>query len=151
MKCPICGSKGLKTTNSRPTHSDSQTWRRKQCPDCHSIVTTYEKNDMLWLSIKDPINNKLLAYKRPILYKSLLGVFEDDELMELDFENLINSIEQKIASSRKTMITKNELIKIVLDTLKPLSLRAFMKYLSRHSEFYDKRNLNRLLKADFTG
>ena len=101
MKCPICGSKGLKTTNSRPTHSDSQTWRRKQCPDCHSIVTTYEKNDMLWLSIKDPINSKLLAYKRPILYKSLLGVFENDELMELDFENLINSIEQKIVSASK--------------------------------------------------
>jgi transcriptional regulator NrdR family protein len=69
----------------------------------------------------------------------------------VDFENLIDTIEQKIVSNQKTILTKKELVKNVLETIKPISLRAFMKYLSSHTEFDGKRNLNKLLKADFTG
>ena len=151
MKCPFCGSKSLKTTNSRPTQSSTQTWRRKECNRCHSAITTYERTDMLWLSIKDSGQNRLSPYKRPVLYKSLITAFDDDEMAAVDFENLIDTIEQKIVSNQKTILTKKELVKNVLETIKPISLRAFMKYLSSHTEFDGKRNLNKLLKADFTG
>ena len=151
MKCPICGSKGLKTTNSRPTHSDNQTWRRKECKRCHSSITTYEKADLSWLSIKDGAGGSMETYKRAILYKSIIDILDSSELREIDVDNLIDSVEQKIVSMHKTVIDKNELIKIVLNTIRPISLRAFMKYLSGHSKFDGKRNLNKLLKADFTG
>ena len=146
MKCPFCGSKSLKTTNSRPTHSSTQTWRRKSCTRCHCTITTYEKSDMLWLSVKDSRSNTLKPYKKALLYKSLLVAFSDDELAELDFDSLIDSIEQKIVSNQKSIITKNELVKIVLETIKPVSLSGFMRYLSDHTEFSGKRDMNRLIK-----
>jgi len=146
MKCPICGSKGLKTTNSRPTQSGNQTWRRKQCPKCHSSITTYEKADLSWLNIKDNTGASMQTYKKAALYKSLIDSLDSNELHEIDVDNLIDSIEQKIVSMHKTVINKNELIKIVLSTLKPISLKAYIKYLTSHSSLHNKRELNSLIK-----
>ena len=95
---------------------------------------------------KDSRSNTLKPYKKALLYKSLLVTFSDDELAELDFDSLIDSIEQKIVSNQKSIITKNELVKIVLETIKPVSLSGFMRYLSDHTEFSGKRDMNRLIK-----
>lgn len=146
MKCPFCGSKSLKTTNSRPTHSSTQTWRRKSCKSCQSIITTYEKTDMGWLGINDALTSQMMPYRRAVLYKSILDSFGDDELAKIDIENVIDSVEQKIVSMRKSVVTKNVLIKIVLDTLKPISLRAYIDYLSKHTNLQNMREVDRILK-----
>ena len=147
MKCPICGSKGLKTTNSRPTLSGNQTWRRKQCPKCQSSITTYEKADLSWVNIKDDLGSSMYTYKKAILYKSLVVALSADDLNKIDIDNLIDSIEQKIVSKHKTIITKKELIKIVLDTLRPISLKAYVSYLSQNSDMNNKRDLNKLINS----
>lgn len=146
MKCPICGSKSLKTTNTRPTHYYTQTWRRKMCNKCQSIITTYEKADMNWINIKEDTMSKMSSYKKAILYKSILGSFSEQELANLELENIIDSIEQKIVSMQKSVVTKKELIKIVLNTLKPISLRAYIDYLSKHTIIHNKRELDKILK-----
>ena len=147
MKCPICGSKGLRTTNSRPTLSGNQTWRRKQCSKCQSSITTYEKPDLGWLNIKDDSGNSVRTYKKAVLYKSLISSLSADELYEIDVDNLIDSIEQKIVAMHKTIIAKKDLIKIVLDTLKPISLKAYISYLSQNSDMNNKRDLNKLINS----
>ena len=147
MKCPICGSKGLRTTNSRPTLSGNQTWRRKQCPKCQSSITTYEKPDLGWLNIKDDSGSSVRTYKKAVLYKSLISSLSADELDEIDVDNLIDSIEQKIVAMHKTIIAKKDLIKIVLDTLKPISLKAYISYLSQNSDMNNKRDLNKLINS----
>lgn len=86
------------------------------------------------------------TYKKALLYKSLIDSLDAKELHEIDVDNLIDSVEQKIVSMHKTVINKNELIKIVLTTLKPISLRAYIKYLTNHSSLHNKRELNSLIK-----
>ena len=70
-----------------------------------------------------------------------------DELDKIDVDNLIDSIEQKIVSKHKTIIAKNELIKIVLDTIKPISLKTYVSYLSQNSDMNSKRDLNKLINS----
>ena len=146
MKCPICGSTGLKTTNTRSTKMGAQTWRRKECNKCHSSITTYEKPDLSWLSIKYPSKNEAHGYNRGLLTKSILMVFDDSELESINIENVIDTIEQKIVSMRKTMIAKNELIKIVLNTLQPISANATIKYFANHTKNTDYMNIKNLVK-----
>lgn len=147
MKCPICGNKGLKTTNSRSTKSGTQTWRRKSCQKCYATVTTYEKPSMGWLSIKYPVRNSSSPYSRSVLTKSIIMVFDDSELPSMDIDLLIDNIEQKIVSSRITILPNNELIKIVLNTIRPISIRAAVKYLASHDTTHSHRQLNKLLKS----
>jgi len=146
MKCPICGSTGLKTTNTRSTKSGSQTWRRKECKKCHSSITTYEKPDMGWLSLKYAAKNISLPYSRSLLNKSILLVFDDEELQSINIENVLDTIEQKIVSTRKTIITNFELIKIVLNTLSPISANAAIKYFANHNKSVGYKNIKNLVK-----
>ena len=147
MKCPICGSTGLKTTNSRSTKMGTQTWRRKECKKCHSSITTYEKPDLSWLNIKYSSQNKSYEYNRGLLTKSILAVFDDDELRHINIENVLDTIEQKIVSMRKTILPKNELIKIVLNTLQPISSNATIKYLANHGQQNNNAKLKKLIKS----
>lgn len=147
MKCPICGSTGLKTTNSRPTRSQTQTWRRKECKSCQSTITTYEKPDMAWLSIKDPLKATQTPYKRFLLSKSVLDAFDIENPTETDVDDVIDSIEMKLMNSKKTIIDKQELIAITLKTLKPISINAYMRYLAGHTYPHNQRELNRLIKS----
>jgi transcriptional regulator NrdR family protein len=147
MKCPICGSTGLKTTNSRSTKMGAQTWRRKECRKCHSSITTYEKPDLGWLNIKYPTQNKSYKYNRGLLTKSILLSFDDDELRDINIENVIDNVEQKIVSIHKTMLPKNELVKIVLNTLQPISTNATIKYLANYGQQNNNAKLNKLIKS----
>lgn len=147
MKCPICGSTGLKTTNSRSTKMGTQTWRRKECQKCHSSITTYEKADLSWLYIKNKSQSTSEKYNRSILTKSILLSFDDPELEAINIENVLDTIEQKIVSMHKTTLTKNELIKIVLNTLAPISANATIKYLANFGPNNNLRQINKLIKS----
>ena len=147
MKCPICGSTGLKTKNSRSTKMGTQTWRRKECKKCHSSITTYEKPDLSWLNIKYASQNKTYEYNRGLLTKSILAVFDDDELRDINIENVLDTIEQKIVSMRKTILPKNELIKIVLNTLQPISSNATIKYLANYGQQNNNAKIKKLIKS----
>jgi transcriptional regulator NrdR family protein len=147
MKCPICGSKDMRTANTRSTKMGTQTWRRKECKSCHSSITTYEKPDLSWVNIKSPAQNKANEYNRGLLTKSILLVFDEDELTSINIENVLDTIEQKIVSTRKTMLPKNELIKIVLNTLQPISANATIKYLANHGKQNNSTKLKKLIKS----
>ena len=147
MNCPICGSKSLKTTNTRPTKSGAQTWRRKECMTCHCAITTDEKPDMGWLSVRQAAKNKTTLYRKSILLRSLINAFSDEELAEIDIDSMLDTIELKIVSNRTTIIDDSALLKIVLNTIKPISLSAYMRYLAEHSSPQNQRQLNSLIKS----
>ncbi len=147
MKCPICGSTGLKTTNTRSTRSQTQTWRRKECKKCHSVITTYERPDMAWLAIKDSLKGSQEPYKRFLLSKSVFDTFDNENVSAVDIDSLVDSVEIKLINSKKTTIDKKELIATVLKSLKPVSINAYMRYLAAHTHPHNQRELNQLIKT----
>jgi len=74
-------------------------------------------------------------------------VFDDSELPSTNIDLLIDNIEQKIVSSRITILPNNELIKIVLNTIKPISLGAAVKYMASYNAVSNQRQLNKLLRT----
>ncbi len=101
---------------------------------------------MSWLSVKHAKDNKSTPYKRFILAKSISEAFNDNNEHGIaDIDSLVDTVEIKIIKSKLTIINNNELIKIVLNTIKPISLRAYMQYLASHSNPHSQRDLNSLL------
>ncbi len=147
MKCPICGSTGLKTTNTRSTRYGTQTWRRKECKKCHSVITTYERPDMAWLAIKDSPRGAQAPYKRFLLSKSIFDTFDSENATAIDIDSLVDSVEIKLITSKKTTIDKQELIATVLKSLKPVSISAYMRYLAAHTRPHNQRELSKLIKT----
>jgi transcriptional regulator NrdR family protein len=146
MKCPICGTTDLKTINTRSTRHGTQTWRRKECKRCYSVITTYEKPDLAWLVIKDPFKGSQTPYKRFLLSKSIFDAFDNESASAVDIDGLVDSIEIKLINSKKTTIDKQELIATVLKSLKPVSINAYMSYMAAHTAPHNLHELTTMIK-----
>ena len=102
---------------------------------------------MAWLAIKDPAKGTQTPYKRFLLSKSIFDTFDNENTSATDIDSLVDSIEIKLITSKKTTIDKQELIAIVLKSLKPISINAYMRYLAGHTHPHNQRELNRLMKT----
>jgi transcriptional regulator NrdR family protein len=147
MKCPKCHSKKLKTTNSRSTRSDYQTWRRKGCLACGFTVTTYEKPDLAWLSIQDTFSNKRSPYRRFLLTISILEAFDPKNRPDEAIDNMVDTIELKLIALKNPIINTQELVAITLKTLKPVNINAYMHYLATHTSPHNQQELGKLIKS----
>ncbi len=145
MKCPKCHSTKFKTSNSRSTKSGYQTWRRKQCQSCNEVITTYEKPDLAWISIENSLSGQQMPYKRYLLTISILNAFESKSTPEASIDDLVETMEIKLIKQNKPIVSSQELVAIVLKTLKPVNLNAYMHYLAAHTTPHNQRELAKLI------
>ncbi len=145
MKCPKCHSTGLKTVNSRTTKSGYQTWRRKQCQTCKTIITSYEKPDLSWLTIEDPSRKVPVPYNRFLLTISILNAFEGENASADSLEALVDTLEMRLIN-HKGSLSSQDIVATTLKSLKPVNLNAYLKYLAAHTSPHNQRELNRLIK-----
>lgn len=145
MKCAYCGSNKTEVFNSRTTRSGTQIWRRRRCTDCDETMTSYERIDLQQVLSIDTGKLKKQRYSRPKLYVSLLRAFEGGAKLD-SVDAIIDTIEQRLLSLNKEIITLSELSDAVLRTIKPVDTVAFMKYLANHSDLSGTRELNKVIK-----
>lgn len=70
MVCIYCSSK-TKVTNSRTSKKRHSTWRRRECLQCSSIVTSYEHID--YSSALRVQKNTLRSFSRDALFMSVFS------------------------------------------------------------------------------
>lgn len=90
MVCIYCGEK-TKTTNSRPTKAGTETWRRKECPDCGATFTTRELVD-LSSSLRVRSEGKLTPFSRDKLFISIYKSLSHRSTAPSDASNLIDTV-----------------------------------------------------------
>jgi len=108
-------------------------------------MTSYERIDLQQVLSIDTGKLKKQRYSRPKLYVSLLRAFEGGAKLD-SVDAIIDTIEQRLLSLNKEIITLSELSDAVLRTIKPVDTVAFMKYLANHSDLSGTRELNKVIK-----
>lgn len=145
MKCPYCGSKNTEVFNSRGTQSNSQVWRRRRCLDCDESMTSYERIDLKAVLRITSDNQKEQVYSRTRLLLSVVRAFENTHHLK-DIDSILDTVEQNLVNLRLELITKTQIVDVILHTLKPIDTPAFMKYLADHIGPLGARDLNKLIK-----
>ena len=135
MICPFCLSDYTDVFNSRPSHSQSQVWRRRRCLECQNNFTTYERVDLKFIKI----NTK--AYKKAKLYQSVLAAFEQSSGNLNQVDDVVDSIEMKIIRLPNSSVSSEDIINLVLNTLKSIDNRAFLYYLAKHAPNSEVRRI----------
>ena len=51
MKCPFCGMDNTRVIDSRPADDNASIRRRRQCDECGKRFTTYEKVEIIPLTV----------------------------------------------------------------------------------------------------
>ena len=138
MQCPYCGSDDSRVIDSRDVNDGVR--RRRQCLDCSSRFTTYERvlPASLFVVKKDQrreefSKDKLLAGIRKACEKRPLPIGAVDRLAD--------DIEVELYQLGKAEIASSAIGDMVIDRLRALDYIAYIRFASVYCDFADITDL----------
>ena len=144
MVCPFCFSQKTSVYNSRPTKRLNGLWRRRHCEACDKQFTTRETVDassILKIEGGAPFSQTKLL----VSIAHACDHRTDDAAYWLT-ETITQQLLQQCANQQITL-QRADIRNACLITLKRFDTRAFMKYLSSHSDdTFDSRALKKELR-----
>jgi len=129
MKCPYCHKDDTKVVDKR----------------CEKRFTTYEKIELLNLSIVKKNNNRE-SYSRNKLITGFKKACEKRPIKQEDLENAIDWVENKLKAINKKEIPSVKIGELVMQKLKALDKVAYIRFASVYKEFKDIDDFKKELK-----
>ena len=134
MRCPSCGHLESKVIDSRPSEDGSSIRRRRECLQCNTRFTTYEKLiDNPLIVIKNDGSSE--AYNRNKLMRGLLIACAKRPITPDMIDSLVDDIENELRSAPKNEVTSKELGDLVLVRLSRLDDVAYVRFASVYKDF----------------
>ena len=149
MKCPYCKSAKTKVVDKRPTPSGDATRRRRECLKCKKRFSTYERVEVIDLSVikKD---GSLQAYDRAKLLRGVLSACEKTPVSRDKIEKLVDDVEARLRKRSKNEVESKFIGELVMDRLKKIDKVAYIRFASVYREFEDpkefQKEVGKLLK-----
>ena len=140
MKCPFCGCEETQVKDSRNTDDDTAVRRRRECPECGSRFTTFERVQLRELVVIKRNGEKTL-FDRDKLAKSIALAVRKRPISAERVEKIVNSLQRRFESSGETEITTVQIGESVMEALSHLDNIAYIRFASVYKDF---RNLNDL-------
>lgn len=134
MNCPYCGYHDSKVIDSRDVNDGVR--RRRQCLECNSRFTTYERLQKVSLFVikKDERREE---FRREKLLTGIRKACEKRPLPSGTVEKLVEEIEAELYSLGKTEIPGRVIGDMVMAGLKKLDKIAYIRFASVYREFAD--------------
>lgn len=138
MNCPYCGHYDSKVIDSRDVNDGIR--RRRQCLQCESRFTTYERLQpaSLFVIKKD---SRREEYDREKLLSGVRKACEKRPLPGSAVENLVDEIEAGLYQMGNTEIPSKTIGDMVMAKLKKLDHIAYIRFASVYREFTDITHL----------
>lgn len=137
MRCPFCSCSDSKVLETRLADDGYSIRRRRECLDCQSRFTTYEKVDDLPLLVvkKDGRREPFNQHK---ILNGLIKACEKRPVPLEKLENIVSEIERLLKNrSLKREVTTAEIGEMVMEGLKCLDEVAYVRFASVYREFKD--------------
>jgi len=136
MKCPYCSNQDTRVLDKRETEESNATRRRRECLKCKKRFTTYERVETLDLTIVKK-DGRRENFDRHKLLAGLLKACEKRAIPRERIERIVDEIEAKLRSHKKTEIDSRFIGELVMKKLKKLDTVAYIRFASVYREFAD--------------
>ncbi len=138
MNCPYCGASNLKVVDSRDVNDGVR--RRRQCLDCGSRFTTYERVQPVGLFVikKD---GRREEFSKDKLLAGIGKACEKRPLPVGSVDRLADEVEAGLYRLGKAEIPGSIIGDMVMDGLKSLDYIAYIRFASVYREFTDLTDL----------
>lgn len=140
MKCPFCGCEETQVKDSRNTDDNSAVRRRRECPECGSRFTTFERVQLRELIVVKKNGEKTL-FDRDKLEKSISLAVRKRPISAERVEKIVNSLQRKFESSGESEITTEEIGESVMEALSHLDNIAYIRFASVYKDFRSIKDL----------
>ena len=134
MKCPFCGFLDSQVKDSRLTEDGACIRRRRECPECGSRFTTFERVQLRELVVvkkngdkerfdreKPELSLQLAVRKRPVAPERV--------------EKIVTSIQRRLESSGETEISSRVIGEYAMEALAALDNVAYVRFASVYKDF----------------
>ena len=138
MKCPYCSSVDSKVIDSREVNSGVR--RRRQCLDCSSRFTTYEKvlPASLFVVKKDQRREE---FSKDKLLAGIRKACEKRPLPAGAVERLADDIEAELYQLGRAEVVSSTIGDMVMEGLRRLDYIAYIRFASVYRDFTDITDL----------
>ena len=140
MKCPFCGCEETQVKDSRNTDDNSSVRRRRECPECGSRFTTFERVQLRELVVVKKNGEKTL-FDRDKLEKSITLAVRKRPISSERVEKIVNSLQRKFESSGESEITTKQIGESVMEALSHLDNIAYIRFASVYKDFRSIKDL----------
>ena len=141
MKCPFCGCEETQVKDSRNTDDNTSVRRRRECPECGSRVTTFERVQLRDLIVVKR-NGERTLFDRDKLAKSITLAVRKRPISAERVEKIVNSLQRKFESSGEAEISTVQIGENVMEALSHLDNIAYIRFASVYKDFRTLQDLN---------
>ena len=136
MRCPFCGSPDSRVTDSRPAEDENAIRRRRECLNCGKRFTTWEKTEVIPLTVVKKDGARVPFDSGKILSGVMKACYKRSVPVDL-LRSRVNALEQEFNQSGENEISSVRIGEKVMDMLKEIDQIAYVRFASVYREFKD--------------
>jgi len=147
MKCPYCSSNNIRVLDTREAGNYDTTRRRRQCEDCGKRFTTYERVELLDITIIKSDGSKQPFDKIKVL-NGINKACEKRPVSDETIAQIVDDIEREVRLMESTEIESKKIGNMILNKLKSVDKVAYIRFASVFKGFKNfsafEREVNKL-------
>lgn len=145
MRCPKCGNNKSSVIDSRQTEDGNTIRRRRECEECHTRFTTFERlEDIPLLVVKKDGTRE--QFSRDKILNGIIQSAQKRPVSSQDIEAVISRIEQAIRREYDTEVDTVVIGNMVMDELAELDEITYVRFASVYKSFKDVDEIEELLQ-----
>ena len=146
MKCPFCGFDDTIVKDSRNSDDNTSIRRRRECPECGSRFTTFERVQLRELTVIKK-NGERTPFDREKLYKSISIALRKRPVSPERIDKVVNSLIRKFESSYEGEISTVQIGQAVMESLSTLDHIAYIRFASVYQDFKEVKDFEEFVKT----
>ncbi|MCL5675390.1 MAG: transcriptional regulator NrdR [Candidatus Marsarchaeota archaeon] len=145
MRCPYCNSKDTDVVDSREVLDGKSIRRRRECRECGKRFTTYEKTDLIEITVikKDGTRE---PFDRNKILNGLLKACEKRKVSREAIDGVVDRIEMKLRSKGKAEIKSREIGNMIVKELFKLDHVAYIRFASVYYNFDSPEEFRKIVR-----
>ncbi len=136
MKCPFCNFADTKVIDSRAQDDNSVIRRRRVCEQCGKRFTTYERVDMIPITVIKRDGTREI-FDKAKLQNGIMKSCNKRPVTAQQIQKLVDDIENTLAGSGEREVESKQLGNLVIERLKDLDEVAYVRFASVYRQFKD--------------
>ena len=136
MKCPFCNFADTKVIDSRAQDDNSVIRRRRVCEKCGKRFTTYERVDMIPITVIKRDGTREI-FDKAKLQNGIMKSCNKRPVTAQQIQKLVDDIENTMAGSGEREVESKQLGNMVIERLKDLDEVAYVRFASVYRQFKD--------------
>ncbi|MBP3346479.1 MAG: transcriptional repressor NrdR [Alphaproteobacteria bacterium] len=139
MKCPFCGCDDTQVKDSRNADDNTAIRRRRECPECGSRFTTFERVQLRELVVIKK-NGEKTMFDRDKLARSIQISVRKRPVNPERVEKIVNSIQRRLETSGENEISSRVIGEYVMEALSKLDHIAYIRFASVYKDFREVKD-----------